>query len=722
MKSESFNHLLKQLLLIPILTLIVLVYYQIGDFDFLYNFDDDFLVLNSPELKEFSWLNIQHLFSSFKEGLYHPITSLSWMIELHYFGENPHAFHYTNLTFHLLNTILIFFLGKKLGGKIEIGLAAALLFGLHPLHVENISWISARKDLMVAFFFLLSLLSYTTYLLKEKKIYYALSFTFALLALFSKASAVVIPLILLLIDWLKGRQDWKGMLISKIPFFLLSIVFAYINYMAQAEYGYITNLSENYSALDRFFMLSFSAFYYLYSFLVPLDLAPKNLYPKTGEQALPIIYYLSLLGLAIIAAIVVKWRQSLKWVIFALLFYLFTIGPNLKLIPTGNDIVSNRYAYLALIGLYIAAAYYLQKLNRMPQIAILLVIAALWGRESYLYADNYKDSYSLWSKVIDSNQENQWGLAMAYNERGQIAYKDGKLALAQSDINRALTIEPQMKRALLNRANIYDKTGQLENALKDLDKVLVLEDSSTDALKIRSSIYGKLGKSDKALDDLNRAVSLDPNSPELFNNLGIVYSIKNEYPKALENFKKAVELSPYYLQARMNLGKLYIDLGENENALEQLAIVYDEDPELYYNAYLLGKTYFKMNEAEKAERILRKFANEQRQASQIANQLFRDSLVAESIPYFTIAIGEEDIRSKSLYQRAQAYKAVGQTQNAIDDLLGVVESVPKGPFFIELGMLSLELENKVDACDFFEEAKKRDQAEANQLIAKYCND
>lgn len=721
MNIESRQHKFLHFLVLPILGLIIALYYQILDYDFLVNFDDDLIILNSPEYRDLNWENIKIIFTSFREGLYHPITSLSWMLEIHFFGLDSHAFHHTNLIFHLLNTLLVFVLGKSLSGKLQIGLIAALLFGIHPMHVENVAWIAARKDLVVTFFFLLSLVTYTKYVHQKKSLYYGLTILFALLAMFSKASAVVIPLVLFLIDWLKGKREWKKMILSKVPFILLAMVFGIANFIAQEEYGYIRELSNDLSIIDRLSFVCYSAFYYLQKFFVPLNLAPKNLYPESSS-VIPILYYLSVPFLGLIAFIAFRIRKKEAWLVFGLAFYLLVIAPTLKLIPTGNDVVSNRYAYMAYIGLHIALAHYIMRLKLISRITLLVVISTLWMRETYAYTPTFQNSYAVWSAVIESHEEHKWGLAMAFNERGQVSYKEGKYQLALTDVNRALSIEPDMERALMNRANLYDRNGKFQEALNDLNKVLEANENNIDAIKIRSTIYGKMERTNDALQDLTRALTLDPTNPELYNNLGILYSIKQEYPQAIENFEKALNLAPLYLQAHMNLGKLYLEIGQNEEALQQLAIVYEKDPELYYNAYLLGRTYFLMKENKKAETILRKFASDEKQSSQIANSLFRDSLYAESIPYYNIAMGDNDIRSKTLYQRAQAYKMTGQKQNALDDLLALIEVVPNPQFFMEIAQLFQDLGNLQEACTFYGEADKRNYPPAKEMIEKYCKD
>jgi len=720
LNSNSTSSKFINWLILPILILVGAIYYQILDFEFLLNFDDDRLILNSPEYKSFNWDNAVLVFCSFKDGLYHPITSLSWMLDYSIWGQDAYGFHLSNLILHLINCLLVFMLVKAISKKAEIGLMAALFFGIHPMHVENVAWLASRKDLMLGLFFFLSLWSYQSYIKNRSKLKYILSWLFALLAMMSKVAAIVLPILFILMDWLDDHKSWKKHLLNKLPFLLPALILVYVNFHAQSEYGYIRQLSEDTSFIDQIFYVSYSAFYYLWKLFLPLELAPKNLYPEATSAALPIIYYVSALLLITLLFVVIRYRKSRPILFFAVLFYLIAIAPNLKIIPRGNDIVSNRYAYLAFVGIYLAIAHYLPKVGTIGKYAILIILTLSWGRLTYVYADTYSDSRSVWSAVIEAHSDREFGLAMAHNERGQVAYKNKKFKLAAKDYDRALEVYPDLKRGLYNRAMLYERSESYKQALNDLNRLLSIEDSSVIALNLRSTVLGKMGSLDSALQDLQRAEEYQQNKPELYNNMGIIQSMQEDPQAAAKSFKKAVEMNPDFLQARMNLGKLYLDQKQPDSAITHLAVVYNQNKKVFYNAYLLAKTYYQKEEPDKAELILKPFAEQQNQSSQIANQLYRDSLFKESLTYYTIAIGDKEIRSKSLYQRAQAYKAMGENQNAIDDLLALIEVVPNGGFFYELALLYIELDDLEEACRFLEEAEKRKIREAMEMRKKLC--
>ena len=124
-----------------------ILYYPSTNFSFLVNFDDDTLILNSPEILKFNWENVSYIFSNTKDGLYHPLTSITWQIEHFFFELEPFYYHLDNLILHLINVLLVFFFIKVLFNDSKIALITCLLFTIHPMHVENVSWISSRKDL-----------------------------------------------------------------------------------------------------------------------------------------------------------------------------------------------------------------------------------------------------------------------------------------------------------------------------------------------------------------------------------------------------------------------------------------------------------------------------------------------------------------------------------------------------------------------------------------------
>ena len=210
---------------IALISILALFFTRLLFFDFA-NYDDNIYVTNNEFIKKFSLENIQYIFSHQFFGHYFPITLFSYSIEHFFFGLNPSIFHFTNVFFHLLNTLLVYYLLKELKFLNFSCLLGALIFSIHPMQLESVVWIGARNNILFGFFFISGLITYFNFLGDESK-KTNLIFTFLLFILsgLSKSSAVVFPVVLLLIDWLKSRKITIALFLEKLPFFWERLVF-----------------------------------------------------------------------------------------------------------------------------------------------------------------------------------------------------------------------------------------------------------------------------------------------------------------------------------------------------------------------------------------------------------------------------------------------------------------------------------------------------------------
>ncbi|MCH8331481.1 MAG: hypothetical protein IH946_08910, partial [Bacteroidetes bacterium] len=240
------------------------------------NWDDTAYITDNNDLREFS---LKRIFTENVLGNYHPLTMLTYNVDYQLFGFDPFYYHLDNLVLHSINAGLVFALLFILLGSWWGALIGALLFGVHPMHVESVSWISERKDLLYTMFFVTGLICYLKYQRNQgiwfKDPFYLLALILFLLSLLSKALAVSFPLVLLLLDYIKRREWGKVMWMDKIPFFVLSLLFGVIALVAQSESGSIQTY-ENYSFIDSFLISCYGLLAYIYKFFIPLQLS--NLY------------------------------------------------------------------------------------------------------------------------------------------------------------------------------------------------------------------------------------------------------------------------------------------------------------------------------------------------------------------------------------------------------------------------------------------------------------
>ena len=314
---------------------------------FVNEWDDDLYVRGNADIQHLSVQTTARVFSSFYAATYLPVTMLSYMLDHQLGGLDPFGYHLTNLIFHLLNCLLVFWLVGMLSRNILVSFITALLFGVHPLHVESVAWISERKDVLYAAFFLLSMISYCYYLKTRKRgRSYWLAVVFFALSLLSKAMAITMPLLLLLTDYLSGRPRERGVATDKIPFFSLALCVGLVGFFGQVP---AMRTGHVLSFFEKCLCPSYACLFYLGKILWPTKLSCY--YPFTGIKDLP-VYLFSLGGWLALLVLTLRSATRTRKVVFGVFFFLITLLPVLQFVQMGLAIVADRYVYLASLGIF----------------------------------------------------------------------------------------------------------------------------------------------------------------------------------------------------------------------------------------------------------------------------------------------------------------------------------------------------------------------------------
>jgi len=498
------------------------------------NWDDPQYVTENRTLTNPSWENIKTIFGSFYMGHYHPLTLLSYLLEYQFFELNPSAYHTTNLILHIFNSLLIFWVILMIGGGNLTSLVVAILFAIHPLHVESVAWISERKDVLYSLFFLGSMVSYLYYQKTSGLNYYYLSFLLFLFSLLSKSMAVTLPMILFLFDYLLNRKLDKKILLEKIPFLLIALLFGIIAFFAKDSPG-TTGQKSSLSFFENILIASEVLVFYFSKLFLPIKLS--CLYPLIKESNPPLSYvYLSLiLGLLIGGIILSKYNKKIT---FGILFFFISLLPILPL-----KIVADRYTYISSIGIFYIAGLgvswgYHWKVRSSKAIKAFLSIILIWivGIFSFLTYERFhvwKDSITLWSDVL----KNYPHIAIAYIDRGTAFLNRREYDRAISDFDQALNMNPSKEKI----SSIYNNRG---------------------------NAYAGKGVYDEAISDFNKAFALNPRYEVAYSNRGNAYYIKGLYKEALSDFNKALEINPGYFEAYFNKVLVLEDMGRFREAIE----------------------------------------------------------------------------------------------------------------------------------------------------------
>jgi hypothetical protein len=438
----------------------VLVYLPVLQNDFV-NWDDNLFVYENTHIQSIDIEFFKWMFTTFLSELWAPLTWLSHATDYAIWGLTPSGHHLTSIMFHGLNTFLVVILVARLvyyvtGRNLEppdnrinrhpyhtaliTGITTGFLFGLHPLHVESVAWVSERKDVLYSFFFLLSILSYVNYTSFEKQnqkiLYYSLSLICFIFSLMSKAMAVTLPAVLIILDFYPlKRLDFKSLFIShrkvlieKIPFFALSLALLVVTVIAnKAEEGIV---SPELLTLDYRILVAFRAIgFYLFKMIWPTDLVP--LYPYPSEISVFMIEYAAsiILFFAVTAFCVYSWRKQKVWSA-VWIYFLVTLLPVLGIIQIGiKEAAADRYTYLTSLGPYLliglGAARLFEKnkrtnigsiTKRLSCIILLIIISASLSYLTINQIRIWKNSITLWNKMIQVYPDSSH---IAYYNRGK---------------------------------------------------------------------------------------------------------------------------------------------------------------------------------------------------------------------------------------------------------------------------------------------------------------
>lgn len=474
----------------------------------LVDWDDQFQISNNLDIKSWSLISVQKIFSNYYAGMYQPLATLSFALEHKIWRAFPLFLHLDNLLLHLLNIVLVYFLTKKLFRRFSVALISAGLFALHPMQVETVAWISARSNLLYSTFSLATLIAYANYCQKPKTKNYLITGTLFILALLSKVPAVVLPLIFLIFDYYYQRPLTKRLLLEKLPFFALSLVIGWVAIKGRLVDSELPAVV--YSWLDRLLFITYSPLDYLQKIILPYNLSPFYALPEKINNHLPIIFYLSVPVCLIFAWLLFKYRAK-KFLTLGMTWFLLLILPSIQITTFSTTLTADRYAYLASLGIFwllsLAILFIWERFKNLKIFlisALLLTLVCLFIQTS-AQARVWKNSISLWSEILVRNPKS----TNTYINLGNAKAKNNDPLGAMEAYKSALKIDKQ-------NYFIYNNIG-----------VLLAEN---------------LNKFPESIEYYNQAIKLNPNEGLFYYNRGSALLKLNRPKEALVDYRLAVKL------------------------------------------------------------------------------------------------------------------------------------------------------------------------------------
>ena len=569
------------------------------------NLDDPIYILENPLIKDLSWSGVVNMFTTFQvNGSYNPLVLLSWSVDYFFSELNPTTFHATNLILHIIVTSLVFYLTLLLSKNKWIAFGTSLLFGIHPMHVEAVAWVTARKDLLYTLFYIASLIAYYFYLQQNagnKWRYFVLCFSFFVLSLFSKGSAITLPLILWAIDYLTKRKGLKEILLEKIPFLVLSILFTIIAIKAQ-DLGEALQFREFYSVFDSLSVGFYGYFDYLIKLIAPYKLSALHPYPTPSGTPVPWYFTVAAIPVLAIAGYCFYKIRKARTLVFGFGFFFITLIPVIQVLSFAVSVTADRFTYLPYFGLFflMSSGVFLM-VKKKPQfknatLILSIIFLTFLSIITFRYSKTWKNSETVWNKVLKFYPD----YFVAYVNRAAYRINVGNYDEALKDCNKAISLKPNYHLAFYNRGYIYQELGNIEEAIKNYSQTIILKDDTSQAYQNRGILYVNLEKFEEAYNDFNSALKANPKDPIAYLNRASLLKDLKEYTKVIDDASAVISLDSTLLQAYYLRGISYAKENQNNKAILDLTKAI-EDKSLSANALKeRGYIYLRLKKDDEA--------------------------------------------------------------------------------------------------------------------------
>jgi protein O-mannosyl-transferase len=527
-------------------------------------------------------------------GNWHPLTVISHMLDCQLFGLKPAGHHFTNVFLHTTAVILLFVVLRAMTRTFWQSVFVAALFAIHPLHVESVAWISERKDVLSAVFFMLTLGAYVRYVRKRSLSWYLLALLVFALGLMSKPMLVTVPFLLLLLDYWplkrfalerpaeprqKRRVEDSGntrrIILEKLPFLLLSCGSCAATLVAQR--GFIDPMGHL-SLIERLGNAALATVVYLRQFVWPSGLCVFYPHPR---HSLPLLQVLiaALFTVSVSAAAFI-WRRRYPYIFTGWFWFLGMLVPVSGMIQVGEQAHADRYTYLPQIGLYILATWFVaDTVSKWRHRRVVLgtaivcsIVTLMWL--AWIQTGYWRDSRALWGRALAVNPQND----TAHVSLCDLDLREHHLEDAIFHARKAVEIRPDSTDAHSRLAVALSELGQNEEARVHFQKILETHQIRPRVHYNVGTLLLNSGHLDEAILEFQKELQIQPEFVEAHNNLGIAFSSKGEFDNALAHFEKAVELDPHLPKVHQNIATVLLRQGHPDQAIAHLQMELQVNP------------------------------------------------------------------------------------------------------------------------------------------------
>jgi tetratricopeptide (TPR) repeat protein len=563
------------------------------------DWDDPGNILQNPQLAGFegnwSWKAVASIFTTATGGNYNPLPIFTYAMEKYFFAPDPltapFIFHFDNLWMHLASTVVVFFIFRKLGLNNMAAFIGALFFGIHPMRVESVAWVTERKDVLYGLFYLLALNSYINYCTGEanrKRYWYILTVVFAVFSALSKVQFVALPLSMIAVDFFLQRRWYslRILVLEKLPWWLMALAVGLINlYFLNKENALGGTLTAaRYSFIDKLAVGAYTYANYVFRWIAPFKLSHYHEFPVR----MPVWSYAAIVVVPalVIMAMAWAWKKGYRYLVFGCAFFTANVIFMLQIVPAGDAFLAERFTYIAYFGLFFITAKAFENLiAQMPQLRSVLIVAltayfATFAVVTYGQTQVWKNTISLYSHYIKNFGKSPYG----YKQLG-VHYIVRATSGEDSEFSKGQLMELAIEN--FQEANLKDSLNHRPS-----------HEMSEEIFENLGIAYGVSGRHDAALYYFSREIEVAPRSKDAYTNRAYEHSTNKEYEAAIQDYNSALGIDPQSAEAVYARGTCYFALGDMASAFNDInkAISLNgREPKYYIARALVYKKQDNMN-------------------------------------------------------------------------------------------------------------------------------
>ena len=603
---------------------------------------DDLILIQGNETLPFL-KNIYNIITV-NEHSYRPVRALSYAIDYHFSGLNPFSYHISNIVYHIINCFLVYLITLSMLSNRATAFFAAIIFAVHPIHTDSVTYIAGRRDILFTLFYLIGFYTFIKY--RKSQRYYLLLFSMAayLLSMGSKEMGVTLPAIFLIYDLINNlpheTKKLRSQDITKAlkKIWVQSKYFYSIFFMGALAFIYYKIFINSPSQQKEYYgdsvLVTFLTVGKIIVHYIKLLLFPVNLIADYSYDAFPLSSsffewstLFSFILLFLTLCIILKMLSKNRWIAFGGIWFFTTLLPVCHIIPH-HELLAEHYLYLPSYGFcLIAAILFTSQIENNRHSAFiyfsLFCIIVLFSLRIIDRNRDWKDGMTLWSKTVRSvprcaRAQNNLGAeyiksgdgdykeamphleaalqikpdyAEAYNNLGLVYKEQGSYDQATQSFAKAIKYKKRYFEAINNIATMYERKGDYDTAVKIFTNVLKRKPNYAEAHSNLGIVYQKEGQLEQAKEHFRKALQIEPDHVEAHNNLGVWYKNKGLYDEAIEEFKHVLILKPDFAEVRCNMGAVYNNKGWYDRAIDELKEALRLKPHIAEAMNNLGNAY-----------------------------------------------------------------------------------------------------------------------------------